>query len=78
MHMNWDHLEGKWTRYTGAARERWGRITADDVQTMTGQKNNLVGRIQERFGVARAEAEKQAAEWSQALEEGRLESAASL
>jgi uncharacterized protein YjbJ (UPF0337 family) len=76
--MNWDHIEGKWTRFTGSARERWGIITSDDILTMTGHKDNLDGRIQERFGIARVEAERQADEWSQALEEGRLESAASL
>jgi uncharacterized protein YjbJ (UPF0337 family) len=76
--MNWDHIEGKWTRFTGSARECWGKITADDILTMNGRKDNLVGRIQGRFGIARAEAERQADEWSQALEEGRLEGAASL
>ena len=76
--MNWDRLEGKWTRFTGSARERWGKITSDDMLAMTGQKYNLIGRIQERFGIARADAEKQADEWSRALEEGRLENAATL
>jgi len=76
--MNWDHIEGKWTRFTGSAQERWGKITAVDILTTNGRKDNLVGRIQERFGIARAEAERQADEWSQALEEGRLESAAGL
>lgn len=67
--MNWDQIEGKWKQLTGSARERWGKFTDDDVQTLTGQKDNLVGKIQERYGIAREEAEKQADAWSQALKE---------
>jgi uncharacterized protein YjbJ (UPF0337 family) len=67
--MNWDQIEGKWKQFSGSARERWGKFTDDDVQTLTGQKNNLVGKIQERYGIATADAEKQADEWSNALKE---------
>jgi len=67
--MNWDQIEGKWKQFTGSARERWGKLTDDDIQTLTGKKDNLVGRIQERYGIAKEEAEKQAEEWSQALKE---------
>jgi uncharacterized protein YjbJ (UPF0337 family) len=64
--MNWDQIEGKWKRFTGSARERWGNLTDNDWETIAGKKDQLVGRIQERYGVAKAEAEKQADEWSQA------------
>ena len=74
--MNWDQIEGKWKQFTGSARERWGKLTDDDMQTIVGQKDNLVGRIQERYGVAKAEAEKQADEWSQALKDAEHESVA--
>jgi len=65
--MNWDQIEGKWKQLSGSARERWGKLTDDDIQTLTGQKDHLVGKIQERYGVAKAEAEKQAEAWSRAL-----------
>ena len=65
--MNWDQIEGKWKRITGSARERWGRLTDNDWKTIAGEKDQLVGRIQERYGVAKAEAEKQADEWSRSL-----------
>jgi uncharacterized protein YjbJ (UPF0337 family) len=74
--MNWDQIEGKWKQFTGSARERWGKLTDDDIQTIVGQKDNLVGRIQERYGIAKAEAEKQADEWSRALKEAEHENAA--
>jgi uncharacterized protein YjbJ (UPF0337 family) len=74
--MNWDQIEGKWKQLTGSAKERWGKLTDDDVQALTGQKDHLVGKIQERYGIAKAEAEKQADEWSRALKEADSHNAA--
>lgn len=68
-HMNWEQIEGKWKQLTGSVRERWGKLTDDDVQTLTGQKDQLVGKIQERYGFANAEAEKQAEAWCHALKD---------
>jgi uncharacterized protein YjbJ (UPF0337 family) len=65
--MNWDQIEGKWKQLKGSARQQWGKLTDDDFQTLTGQKDQLVGIIQERYGIAKAEAEKQADAWSHAL-----------
>jgi uncharacterized protein YjbJ (UPF0337 family) len=74
--MNWDQIEGKWKQFTGSARARWGNLTDDDLQTLTGRKDQLVGMIQERYGIAKAEAEKQADEWSHAQPETKHQSAA--
>jgi uncharacterized protein YjbJ (UPF0337 family) len=67
--MNWDQMEGKWKQFKGSARERWGKFTEDDMETLGGRKDQLVGKIQERYGVAREEAERQADEWSRSLKE---------
>lgn len=67
--MNWDQIEGKWKQLHGSARERWGKFTDDDIQTLNGKKDCLVGKIQERYGIAKEEAEKQADNWSHALRE---------
>ena len=75
-YMNWDQIEGKWKQFSGSARERWGKLTDDDIQTLTGQKDHLVGKIQERYGIAQAEAEKQADAWSRALKVTEPESPA--
>jgi uncharacterized protein YjbJ (UPF0337 family) len=72
--MSWDQIEGKWKRFTGSARERWGKLTDNDLETIAGKKDQLIGRIQERYGVAKAEAEKQTDEWSRALNESDRES----
>jgi uncharacterized protein YjbJ (UPF0337 family) len=69
--MNWDQVEGKWKQLTGSAKERWGKLTDDDIQTLTGKKDVLVGKIQERYGIAKEEAEKQADSWSHALQDSK-------
>jgi len=71
--MHWNQIEGRWKRFTGSARERWGKLTDDDFQTAAGHKENLVGRIQERHGITKEEAEKQANEWSAALKDSARE-----
>jgi uncharacterized protein YjbJ (UPF0337 family) len=65
--MNWDQVEGKWKQLTGSVQERWGKFTGDDIQSLTGKKDHLVAKIQERYGIAKEEAEKQADAWSHAL-----------
>jgi uncharacterized protein YjbJ (UPF0337 family) len=58
--MNWDQIEGEWKQLTGSAQAQWGKLTSDDLIILTGQKGQLVGKIQERYGIAKAEAEEQA------------------
>jgi uncharacterized protein YjbJ (UPF0337 family) len=61
--MNWDRVEGNWKQFTGKVREKWGKLTDDDLQVINGQQDPLVGRIQERYGVAKDEAQKQVKNW---------------
>jgi uncharacterized protein YjbJ (UPF0337 family) len=56
--MTWDQIEGKWQRFTGSARERWEKLTDNDWETIAGKKDQLVRRIQERYGLAKAEGRK--------------------
>ena len=65
--MNWDQLEGKWKDFAGSARAHWSKLTDDDWQKITGKKEQLAGRIQIRYGIAKEEAERQVSEWSNAL-----------
>ena len=58
--MNWDQFEGKWKQMKGSVREEWGKLTDDDVDNISGKKEQLVGRLQERYGIAKEAAEKQA------------------
>ena len=61
--MNWDQFEGKWKQMKGSVREEWGKLTDDDVDNISGKKEQLVGRLQERYGIAKEAAEKQAEDW---------------
>jgi uncharacterized protein YjbJ (UPF0337 family) len=61
--MNWDRVEGNWKQFTGKVKEKWGKLTEDDLQVINGQQDQLVGRIQERYGVAKDEAQKQVKNW---------------
>jgi uncharacterized protein YjbJ (UPF0337 family) len=48
----------------GSLKSRWGKLTDDDLDVIEGQKDQLVGRIQERYGIAKDEAQKQVDEWN--------------
>ena len=61
--MNWDRIEGNWKLVSGKAKEKWGKLTDDDIDVVAGRRDQLAGKIQERYGVAEEEAEKQLAEW---------------
>ena len=69
--MNWDQIEGKWKQSAGVLKQKWGKLTDDDLTVIAGKKDQLVGRIQERYGIARDEAQRQADEWVQTLKEER-------
>lgn len=58
--MNWDQLQGKWKQSKGAFREKWGKLTDDDLDVIAGKRDQLVGRIQERYGLAKEVAQEQA------------------
>jgi uncharacterized protein YjbJ (UPF0337 family) len=57
--MNEDRVEGNWKQFKGKVKEQWGRLTDDDLDVIAGQRDQLSGKIQERHGVARDEAERQ-------------------
>lgn len=57
--MNWDTIEGNWKQFTGKFKESWGKLTDDDITVINGKREQLEGRIQERYGVTREEAAKQ-------------------
>jgi uncharacterized protein YjbJ (UPF0337 family) len=62
--MNWDQAEGKWKQLKGSVKAKWGKLTDDDLDFIDGKRQQLVGRLQERYGIAREEAEKQVNEWT--------------
>lgn len=61
--MDWNRIEGNWKQLKGTARQQWGRLTDDDMDRIAGKRTELAGRLQERYGIAREEADRQIDEW---------------
>jgi uncharacterized protein YjbJ (UPF0337 family) len=61
--MNWDRIEGNWKQFKGQVRQQWGKLTDDDLDVIAGKRDELIGRIQEAYGMQRDEAERQVASW---------------
>lgn len=57
--MNWDQIAGNWKQAKGKVREQWGKLTDDELTRIEGKRDQLVGAIQKRYGIAKEEAEKQ-------------------
>ena len=57
--INWDQMKGNWTQFKGHVRQQWGKLTDDEIDQIEGQREILIGKLQERYGIAREEAEKQ-------------------
>ncbi len=66
--MNWDQIEGKWKQMMGSARERWGKLTNDDLDVIAGKREMFIGRIQERYGFTKEQAQKELDEWAKNLD----------
>jgi len=61
--MNWDRVEGNWKQFKGTIKEQWGKLTDDELDKIAGKRDQLVGRIQESYGVKKDEAEKRVKAW---------------
>ena len=63
--MNAEQLKGKWMQLKGSVKTKWGKLTDDDIDVINGQEEQLIGRIQERYGIAKEEARRQVKEWNE-------------
>jgi uncharacterized protein YjbJ (UPF0337 family) len=57
--MNWDIAEGKWNEVKGKLREKWAKLTDSDWDEIAGKKERLVGRLQQRYGYHREQAQRE-------------------
>jgi uncharacterized protein YjbJ (UPF0337 family) len=62
--MNSDQVEGKWKQMKGAVKQQWGKLTDDDFTVLSGKKDELIGKLQERYGYTREQAAKEADAWA--------------
>lgn len=61
--MNWDQIKGQWHQVKGSIRAKWGELTDDDIAQLDGNRETMIGKIQEKYGIAKDKAEKQVDEW---------------
>ena len=57
--MNWDQVEGNWKQFRDKIRETWGKFTEDELDALHGTREQFVGKLQEKYGLKREEAEKE-------------------
>ncbi|NLU15774.1 MAG: CsbD family protein [Serratia liquefaciens] len=61
--MNKDQADGNWKQFKGKVKEKWGKLTDDDLTVIEGKREQLVGKIQERYGYQKEAAEKEVKSW---------------
>jgi len=57
--MNWDHVQGKWSELKGQVKTKWAKLTDDDMTLIGGKFDEIVGRLQQRYGHTRDAAERE-------------------
>jgi len=67
--MNWDRVEGRWTEMKGKVRERWGRLTSDEIDVINGRREQLEGTIQRAYGKTKDDAKKEVDEFVKNLDD---------
>ena len=65
--MNWQQVEGKWKEFKGQAKQRWGRLTDDDLDVIDGKREELVGRLQTHYAKSRDEVERDVDDWQNSI-----------
>lgn len=65
--MNWDQISGKWQQFTGQVKEKWGKLTDDDLSVIAGKRDQMAGKLQERYGYGKERAEKELDEFVHSL-----------
>ena len=69
--MNWDRIQGNWKQLKGEIKTKWGKLTDDEFDVIAGQRDKLVGKIQERYGCTKDDAEKQVKLWEDNYDDTR-------
>jgi uncharacterized protein YjbJ (UPF0337 family) len=67
--MNWDVIQGQWKQWAGKVKAKWGKLTDNDLTVVGGKKDELLGRLQERYGYAKDDAEKEVDQFLHSLDQ---------
>jgi uncharacterized protein YjbJ (UPF0337 family) len=61
--MDWNQIQGQWKQLKGKAKTKWGKLTDDEIDVVEGRRDELVGKIQQRYGIAKEQAEREVDDW---------------
>jgi uncharacterized protein YjbJ (UPF0337 family) len=67
MNKNWDGIAGKWKQYSGEVKKKWGKLTDDELMEVNGNREILAGKLQEKYGIAKEQADNQIDQWAEKL-----------
>jgi len=67
--MDWNRVEGNWKQLKGRAKQQWGKLTDDDLTAANGRRDELAGKVQERYGLAKDAARKQVDDWARSADD---------
>jgi uncharacterized protein YjbJ (UPF0337 family) len=65
--MNWDQIKGNWAQITGKMKQKWGKLTDNELTVIAGEREQLVGVLQERYGYAKEIAEKEVRDFTDGM-----------
>ena len=63
----WEQVAGKWKQFSGEVKKQWGKLTDDELMQINGSRDILAGKLQEKYGLAKEQANKQIDEWASKL-----------
>jgi uncharacterized protein YjbJ (UPF0337 family) len=66
--MNWDQVKGNWKQFAGKVKAKWGKLTDDDLTVVAGKRDEFLGKIQERYGFAKDQAEREVDDFLRTLD----------
>jgi uncharacterized protein YjbJ (UPF0337 family) len=78
MKMEWDIIEGNWRQFKGRVKEQWGNLSDDHFESIAGKRDQLIGKIQENYGIGRIEADAQVSAWEDQHHDFIAETAAAI
>jgi uncharacterized protein YjbJ (UPF0337 family) len=70
--MDWNRVEGNWKQLKGRAKQQWGKLTDDDLTASNGRRDELAGKVQERYGIAKDAARRQVDDWARSADDSWL------
>ena len=65
--MDWNRIEGNWKQFSGSVKQKWGKLTDDDLDVINGGREQLEGKIQERYGIAKDQVRLDVDDWLKSI-----------